>query len=358
MALIQTSQFYCQLVPPSVQTQTLDGLIQVCFCFSGQSERESANRFGRQGKQQRALESCKLRTAVGAGQSGAEAIRAEEPGLGAPSPEGPARPLPGMQQAAIPGDVEAEESAEAAGAPLQKPPYSYVALIAMAIQESPQQRLPVRGIYQAIAARFPYYRLSQKGWQNSVRHNLSLNECFRKVPSRGTERKGHDWQFDPAFQGMFERGNYRRRKRVRRAPAAPSPGLQQPPPTACNPYLEPPYYLPYSPQASPPAATYLLGPPQPCAPGGTPLGPYPRFLLPSGGGLAAQLSWSPPAACASCQQQPPDVPLVPRWNWPQELHYTRLDPGSAAAAPGPDRLAPSLRPCGFASLREDLDSRL
>ncbi|XP_015263157.1 PREDICTED: forkhead box protein L2-like [Gekko japonicus] len=123
-----------------------------------------------------------------------------------------------MQQAAIPGNVVADEGAEAAAAPpLQKPPYSYVALIAMAIQESPEQRLPVRSIYEAIAARFPYYRLSQKGWQNSVRHNLSLNECFRKVPGRGAERKGHDWQLDPAFQGMFERGNYRRRKRVRRA---------------------------------------------------------------------------------------------------------------------------------------------
>lgn len=100
----------------------------------------------------------------------------------------------------------------------QKPPYSYVALITMAIGESPDRRLTLRGIYDFISTRFPYYSNDQKGWQNSVRHNLSLNDCFLKVPIRetGEDRKGNYWVLDPACEGMFEMGDYRRKRRIKR----------------------------------------------------------------------------------------------------------------------------------------------
>ncbi|XP_007900370.2 forkhead domain-containing protein [Callorhinchus milii] len=123
----------------------------------------------------------------------------------------------------------------------QKPPYSYVALIAMAIKDSPDKRLTLNGIYQYIVAKFPYYEKNKKGWQNSIRHNLSLNECFVKVPREGAgERKGNYWTLDPAFEDMFDKGNYRRRKRVKRPYRASSSLF--PPGKPCMGYSDQFYY--------------------------------------------------------------------------------------------------------------------
>ncbi|NWY20002.1 FOXL2 protein, partial [Aphelocoma coerulescens] len=117
----------------------------------------------------------------------------------------------------------------------QKPPYSYVALITMAIRASPEQRLALSGIYAYIAGRFPFYRSPGRCWQNSVRHHLSLNPCFRRLSPR--HGRAGDWALDPAFQDMFPGGNYlRRRCRLPSASPpplsgiAPSPAWPRPPP--------------------------------------------------------------------------------------------------------------------------------
>ncbi|XP_077083402.1 forkhead box protein B1b [Siphateles boraxobius] len=99
----------------------------------------------------------------------------------------------------------------------QKPPYSYISLTAMAIQSCPEKMLPLSEIYKFIMDRFPYYRDNTQRWQNSLRHNLSFNDCFIKIPRRPDQPgKGSFWALHPSCGDMFENGSFlRRRKRFK-----------------------------------------------------------------------------------------------------------------------------------------------
>ncbi|XP_042525288.1 forkhead box protein H1 [Dipodomys spectabilis] len=79
-----------------------------------------------------------------------------------------------------------------------KPPYTYLAMIALVIQAAPSRRLKLAQIIRQVQAMFPFFRDDYEGWKDSIRHNLSSNPCFRKVPKDPSkpQAKGNFWVVD------------------------------------------------------------------------------------------------------------------------------------------------------------------
>ena len=132
-------------------------------------------------------------------------------------------------------------------------------MIANAILAAPEKKLCLQEVYESIEKAYPYFRTAHPGWRNSVRHNLSLHECFCKG-ERCENGKGHYWCIHPANLQDFLRGDFRRRlikSRIRRSQTAgyhpynPEVYCSYVPlqyyhsPTTCNATLPYPVPLPY-----------------------------------------------------------------------------------------------------------------
>ena len=63
-----------------------------------------------------------------------------------------------------------------------KPTFSYKELIMITIFSGPSDSMCLNDIYQFIKKWFPYFQQDiGVTWQNSIRHNLSLNKCFIRL---------------------------------------------------------------------------------------------------------------------------------------------------------------------------------
>ncbi|MCJ1361528.1 hypothetical protein MMC16_000628 [Acarospora aff. strigata] len=110
----------------------------------------------------------------------------------------------------------------------QKPPYSYATLIGMAILRAPNRRLTLASIYRWISDTFAYYRVSEAGWQNSIRHNLSLNKAFvKKERAKDDPGKGSYWAIEPGMESQFLKDKPTRRPTSSQGPIMSNMGTKR-----------------------------------------------------------------------------------------------------------------------------------
>ncbi|RPA75705.1 hypothetical protein BJ508DRAFT_16531 [Ascobolus immersus RN42] len=277
-----------------------------------------------------------------------------------------------------------------------KPPLSYAALIARAILSSPEQKLTLNNIYTYITEHYAFYRHANTGWQNSIRHNLSLNKAFEKIPRRTDEPgKGMKWQIVPDMKEEYirklarptGRGHRNSAASVPASPAIPSPlrtrplagilssiGLESPSPA----YLEQLRREPERPYrtTNPPQLTInrpaleeseeLLRRPAPRSVTPPPVRPYGvapvEAYTPDRGSRVpplhnpATVSNSPalPSQTNSYVRRPPQTATTPSQTLLSPTHRPTLnsepDPNHLTVTPAPERQHPRLAPPSTAAL--------
>ncbi|KAK2579112.1 hypothetical protein KPH14_001283 [Odynerus spinipes] len=127
-----------------------------------------------------------------------------------PSPPPVVRQPPKKMSPLLKAELDLAENAEKYRTdPDAKPPFSYATIICLAMRAN-NNKVSLSNIYAWIRENFLFYKYADPAWQNSIRHNLSLNKCFVKLPrSKDEPGKGGFWKLD--LERMEEGKRTRRR---------------------------------------------------------------------------------------------------------------------------------------------------
>ncbi|XP_071651232.1 uncharacterized protein [Temnothorax longispinosus] len=128
-----------------------------------------------------------------------------------PSPPPLARQPPKKLSPLVKAELDLAENADKYRTdPNAKPPFSYATIICLAMRAN-DNKVSLSNIYAWIRENFLFYKYADPAWKNSIRHNLSLNKCFVKLPrSKDEPGKGGFWKLDLE---RMEEGKQSRRQR-------------------------------------------------------------------------------------------------------------------------------------------------
>ncbi|CAB4253249.1 some similarities with Saccharomyces cerevisiae YIL131C FKH1 Forkhead family transcription factor with a minor role in the expression of G2/M phase genes [Maudiozyma barnettii] len=98
-----------------------------------------------------------------------------------------------------------EKDIDKSGKVANKPPLPYGTLIAQAILSTETGIISLSDIYEFLLKKYEYFRNTSADWQNSVRHTLSLNAAFQKIPKKkiSSKGKGMVWCIDREYRAEF-----------------------------------------------------------------------------------------------------------------------------------------------------------